>query len=200
MSSVITARVLSLVGHPALLMPATFLFSVAGNDASALTLQTVVVGSVFVGGSTIAYSWRQVREGRWSHVDASLPHERSQINLFLMALFFGAAALMVALDQPQPLVLSSALSGALVALGHLLRPWLKMSLHVSFAVFAASFLWPSMVGTLVILILAIAISWSRLALARHTWQEVIIALLAGAVTGTVFNLATGIGGACLSST
>jgi GNAT superfamily N-acetyltransferase len=99
-----------------------------------------------------------------------------------MALF-----LMVALDhQPRPLVLGPVLSGALVVLGHLLRPWLKMSLHVSFAVFAASFLWPSMVGTFVILTLAIAISWSRLALARHTRREVIIALLAGTITSATF--------------
>lgn len=171
-------------------MPATFLFSVVGNDAPALAFQIAVVSSIFVGVSIVAYSWRQVRAGRWSHVDASFRHERSQINLFLMALFFGLAGIMVILDQPRPLVLGPALSGALVALGHLLRPWLKMSLHASFAVFAASFPWPSIAGTVAILTLAIAVSWSRLALSRHNGREVAVALLAGAVTGVVFNLAT----------
>jgi hypothetical protein len=63
-------------------MPVTFLFSVASNDVPVLAFQVAVVGSVFVGGIIVAYSWRQVMEGRWYHVDASIPHERSQINFF----------------------------------------------------------------------------------------------------------------------
>jgi hypothetical protein len=166
-------------------MPTTFLFSVVGNDVPALAVKIAVAGSIFVGVSIAAYSWRQVRTGRWSHVDASVCHERSQVNLFLMALFFGLAGIMIILNQPQPLVMGFALSCALVALGHLLRPWLKMSLHTSFAVFAASFLWPSIAGTVAILTLAIAISRSKLALSRHT-----VTLLVVAVTGVMFTLAT----------
>lgn len=190
MSRIVAARALSLAGHPALLMPATFLFSTIANGAPTKMLQFAVVGSAFVGVSIVAYSWSQVRAGRWSHVDASVPRERSQINLFLMLLFFGIAGLMLGLDQPRPLVIGPAFSGALVAFGHLLRPWLKVSLHASFAVFAALLLWPSLVGTLAVLVLAMGVAWSRLALSRHTPQEVAVALLAGAATGVVFNLVT----------
>ncbi len=169
-------------------MPAAFLFSILGDGAPVMAFQIAVVSSVFVSISIVAYSWVQVRAGRWSHVDASVPGERRQINLFLMLLFFCFAGLMLALGQPQSHVIGPAFSGALVAFGHLLRPWFKVSLHASFAMFGASLLWPSLVGTLAVLVLALGVAWSRLVLSRHTPHEVVIGVLAGAATGVVFKL------------
>lgn len=184
----ITARILSLVGHPALLMPVTYIFSSSANGAPTRVITLIAVGSLLVGVATLAYSWWQVRAGRWSHIDASNPQERRQINLFLMLLFSGVACLMLVLEQPRTLIMWPAFSAALVAFGHLLRARLKMSLHVSFAVFAALLLWPSPIGTSALLVVAMGIAWSRLALSRHTLREVVVALLAGAATGVAFNL------------
>lgn len=48
------------------------------------------------------YSLVQVRSGRWAHMDASIPQERRQLNLFLVFLLFGCAALLWWSGQPRP--------------------------------------------------------------------------------------------------
>jgi hypothetical protein len=134
----------------------------------------------------IAYSLVQVRAGRWSHVDASVPRERSQLNLVLCMLLFGAAGLLWWSGQPRLLSLGLGLGGAMVVAAQLLRRWLKLSLHAAFAVFAAALWWPNAAGAAVVLLLAAAVSWSRLALRRHTGIEVTAGLLAGAAAGCAF--------------
>jgi hypothetical protein len=134
----------------------------------------------------IAYSLLQVRAGRWSHVDASVPHERSQLNVFLVLLLFGVAGALWWFGQPRLIPLGLALGGVVVLVTQLLRRWLKVSLHASFAVYAVGLVWPAAVAVALVLLLAAAVSWSRLALRRHTGAEVTAVLLAGAAAGSAF--------------
>jgi membrane-associated phospholipid phosphatase len=80
------------------------------------------------------------------------------------------------------------LAGAVVVLASLLRRWLKLSLHAAFAVLAAALLWPAVLATLGVLALAAGVGWSRLVLQRHTRQEVVAGLLAGAAAGVAFRV------------
>jgi hypothetical protein len=181
------ARALSLAGHPAVLMPAVVLFATRHAPADPAGLHPAVAAAV-VGGCVVVYSLLQVRAGRWRHVDASVPRERRQLNLFLALLLFGVAGALWLRAASPSLVAGLALCGALVVFAHLLRRWLKVSLHTSFAVLAASFLWPDVAGTVVLLMLAAAVAWSRLELRRHTRAEVAAGWLAGAVAGAAFRL------------
>jgi membrane-associated phospholipid phosphatase len=74
----------------------------------------------------------------------------------------------------------------MVVAAQLLRRWLKLSLHAAFAVFAVALWWPNAGGAAVVLLLAAAVSWSRLALRRHTGAEVTAGLLAAAAAGWIF--------------
>lgn len=181
-----TARALSVVGHPALLMPAAVAGSAAANGAPPRVLHLGLAAAVAIALCVIAYSLVQVRAGRWSHVDASVPRERSQLNLVLCMLLFGAAGLLWWSGQPRLLPLGLGLGGAVVVAALLLRRWLKLSLHAAFAVFAAALWWPHAGGAALVLLLAAAVSWSRLALRRHTGAEVTAGLLAGAAAGAAF--------------
>ena len=182
------ARALSVIGHPALLMPAAVAGSALVNGAPAAVLRLGALASVVVALCVMAYSVLQVRAGRWSHVDASVPRERGQLNVFLVLLLFGAGGLLQAFGQPALLSLGLGLGGAVVLATHLLRRWLKVSLHASFAVYAAALWWPAMWAVGVVLLLAAAVSWSRLALRRHTAAEVVAGLLGGALAGGLFNV------------
>jgi hypothetical protein len=184
----IAARALSVVGHPALLMPAAVAWSAQAHGVPAPALRVAVGASVAVALGVMAFSLRQVRAGRWSHVDASVPRERGQLNVFLVLLLSGVAAALWAVGQPWPVPLGLALGGAVVLITHLLRRWLKVSLHASFAVYAAALLWPAALATGLVLLLAAAVSWSRLALRRHTLAEVAVGLAAGALAGCLFNV------------
>ena len=182
----IAARALSVIGHPALLMPAAVAGSAAANGAPPRVLQLGLAASMAVAVCVILYSLAQVRAGRWSHVDASAPRERRQLNLVLCMLLFGAAGLLWWTGQPRLLPLGLGLGGSMVVAALLLRRWLKLSLHTAFAVYAAALWWPNAGGAAIVLLLAAAVSWSRLALRRHTGAEVAAGLLAGIAAGAVF--------------
>jgi membrane-associated phospholipid phosphatase len=129
------------------------------------------------------YSIGQVRRGGWQHVDASVPRERQQLNRFLVPLLWGLAGVLAASGQPRPTVLGMALGGAIVVCAQALRRRLKLSLHVAFAVFAASLLWPLWPAVLGLGVLAAGVLWSRLVLGRHTGGEVLAGAFVGAIAG-----------------
>jgi membrane-associated phospholipid phosphatase len=87
-----------------------------------------------------------------------------------------------------------ALAGAMVTLALVLRQWLKLSLHVAFSVFAALVWVPAVMTTLVAILLAAGVAWSRLALGRHTWPDVWAGALVGGVAGGVYAAAHGVVG------
>ena len=187
-AAVAIARVLSVIGHPALLMPAAVAGSAAVQGAPPAVLHAGLGASVGVAVCVIAYSLLQVRAGRWSHADASVPHERSQLTQVLVLLLFGVAAGLWWLGAPRLPALGLALGGGVVLVAHLLRQMLKVSLHTSFAVYAAGLLWPGMLPVGLVLALAAAVSWSRLVLRRHTPAEVVAGAVLGAAVGAVFNV------------
>jgi hypothetical protein len=191
-SRTLAARALSLIGHPALLVPAAVVQGASIRQAPVQVLLVATAVSLLV---ALDYPrlqpGTQVRTGCWTHVDASLPRERTQLNLFAAPLLFAAAAVLWWLGQPPAIALGLALGGALVVFAHLLRRWLKLSLHAGFAAFSALLLWPSYLGMLSLLLLAVGVAWSRLVLSRHTPQDVALGLLAGATAGLAFNFLAG---------
>lgn len=182
------ARALSIVGHPAVLMPSAVVWAASLKNAPPAVLHAAAAACGFVVVCVAVYSGVQVRAGRWQHVDASVPQERRQLNLVLALLLFGVALGLWWTGQPRPVVLGLALGGAVVVLASLLRHWLKLSLHAAFAVFAAALLWPSVGAVFSVLVLAAGVGWSRLVLGRHTRGEVVAGLLAGAAAGVGFHL------------
>lgn len=149
------------------------------------------MASILVAAGVLLYSFVQVWTGRWSHMDASIPQERSQLNLFLAIVLTLASVLLWWSGQPTSLVAGMTVAGALVAVAHLVRDWLKVSLHASFAVFAGSLFWPDPLAVGVALCLAAAVSWSRIVLRRHTPSEVWVGLLLGGAAGIVANFLKG---------
>jgi hypothetical protein len=185
--AIAAARGLSVLGHPALLMPLAVALAAQGAAAPPrllwLALATALAVALIVG----IYSLWQVRRGRWAHVDASHPHERRQLNRFLLLLLCAAAALLWALGQPPALAAGPLLAAALVLLAHLLRRWLKVSLHAAFAVLAVALVWPAWPATPALALLAAGVAWSRPVLGRHTCNEVLLGLVLGAVFGAALQ-------------
>jgi phosphotransferase system glucose/maltose/N-acetylglucosamine-specific IIC component len=191
MSPTLAARMLSVVGHPGLLMPAAVAWGATHANMPAPLLHAAVASAVLVTLIVGAYSLWQVRSGSWSHVDASQPQERRQLNRFLAVLLFAAAAVL-AWWAPEPsFAVGPALACAVVVIAHLLRRWLKVSLHAAFALFAATLVWPSPAATALMVALVAGVAWSRLVLRRHTPAEVALGLLLGAGAGVGLRLFAG---------
>jgi membrane-associated phospholipid phosphatase len=179
------ARAVSIAGHPVVVLPVAIFAGVWGV-APPNVVRQAVLPAVLVGAAVMVYSAIQVRRGRWAHVDASVREERQQLNLFLAIILVLAAAALWGTGQPWGVVAGVACAALVVAVAHATRRWLKISLHVAFATFAAGFLWPRMAGMLVVLACAAAIAWSRLALARHSRADVICGAVLGLAVGALF--------------
>ncbi len=174
------ARTLSILGHPALLMPLAVAASASARAASAAQTRNAVLACVVVAVVTLAFSVYKVRRRQWAHVDASQVAERKQLNVFLVALLWGLAAALHWLGQPGALVVGLGLSGVIVLLALAARGWLKTSLHAAFAVYAAGVAWPALAVSVVMAVLAIGVAWSRVVLQRHTQAEVALGAVLGA--------------------
>ena len=130
-ASMAIARSLSILGHPLVVVPGAVGTLVLHERTSAGALIVSVVCGI--AGVVLAFSFWQVRRGQWQHVDASARGERRSLNLFLaLVLFVGAAVTFYQLPEPG-LSLGLLLSGLLIVAVMLVSPWIKLSLHASFA-------------------------------------------------------------------
>jgi len=81
------------------------------------------------------------------------------------------------------------LCGFLIVVAMLASPWMKVSLHASFATFAVLLLWPlDMRYRALACVAAVGIAGSRLVLGRHTLADVLAGSLLGALFGACFWL------------
>ncbi len=179
------ARCLSVLGHPLIVFPFAGWIALSSKRSGTYVVPWALAFFALLALGVLLYSWLQVCAGRWSHIDASHPHERRSLHGLLLTVFSVSAAA-VAWFQPHArgvtlgLILSCFLIGAAMLASH----WLKVSLHVAFLVFAAIILWQAsatlMAATLVF---TAAVGWSRVELGRHSLAEVLAGSGFGIVAG-----------------
>jgi hypothetical protein len=191
MAATLAARVLSIVGHPGLLMPVAVAIGTSAADLPSARVQAAVAAALSVAAIIGAFSLWQVRRGRWAHVDASLPHERRQLNPFAALLLFAAALALAGWGRSPHGAIGAALAGVLVLAAQLLRRRMKLSLHCAFAAYAAAIVWPGVAASLSLALLALGVAWSRLQLRRHTRGEVVVGLGLGTLAGLMLQLLSG---------
>lgn len=182
------AHMLSLAGHPAILAPFAAALAAVSGGASPSMARTILLAASAVAALVAVYSFAQVRRGKWADADASLPAERRQLNLFLLPALALASALAFWSGQPAALSAGLGVAAAIVAAAVLTARWLKLSLHIAFAILVSSLFWPEMFLVGIGLGLSSLIAWSRLYLARHDLADILAGALAGALGGLVFQL------------
>ncbi len=183
------ARVLSVIGHPVVVLPVAVVVSGGARGVPASTRSTTIGVTVGIGLVVLVFSAVRVRLGHWKHVDASQPAERNQLNGFTAVLLFGAALAGFLSPGGSPdLYLWPACSGAVVLAAIVLRRRLKLSQHVAFNLFAALAVLPSVGAALALVGLTGAVAWSRLKLGRHTRAEIGVGTVVGLVVGALFQM------------
>lgn len=181
------ARIVSILGHPLLVMPLATLLAARSRGADAASVRSLTLAVGVLGGVLFVYSLAQVRSGRWQHLDASRRVERLRLNGVLLLALGTAAAWAFHHAGASPLAIALGAAAAIVAVALLLSHWLKLSLHVAFGVFAA-FLPGWSFPALALLVLAAAVAWSRLALQRHGVVDVAAGAVVGAAAGMLFAM------------
>jgi membrane-associated phospholipid phosphatase len=174
------AKWISVAGHPFVFSPiVAFLVGAGlfGPVESVIGLLTVILCCLLP--ASLYILWK-VRSGAWSDLDVSARKDRPQ--LFLIGFAFLLLTVLVLTITSQPIVYARGCLAAmiLIAGGWFLNRWLKPSMHAGFAMLTASSLWPLNAWlSLVAILFAVAVGWSRVQLRRHTWPEVAVGLVLG---------------------
>jgi hypothetical protein len=171
------AKWISIAGHPFVFSPIVALLAGAalfGPLESVIGLLTVILCCLL---PASLYILRKVRTGAWSDLDVSARKDRP--HLFLVGFAFLLLTVLALTVTGQPMVYARGCLAAmiLIAGGWFLNRWLKPSMHAGFAMLTACSLWPLNAGlSLVAMLFAVAVGWSRIELRRHTWLEVGVGL------------------------
>jgi membrane-associated phospholipid phosphatase len=178
------ARWLSILGHPFVTAPLTvgILASRIGSPGQAAQILVVfLIVAVLPGTILMVY---KVRRGAWENVDASKVSERPI--LFVVAILSTLVLLgWFTAIRPQPMFVRAILGFlAMTVVCAAATRWVKVSLHVACAAFAATtlILLGSVAGW-VLALLVPALAWSRCALGRHTPLEPAFGALSGIAAG-----------------
>jgi membrane-associated phospholipid phosphatase len=180
------ARAVSVAAHPFVMVALMVGVGGARRDSAGQPLGGALLLALASIAPVALLIVRQVRRGRWGNVDASNVRERPI--LFVVALAAMAAVLgWLLLTNPQSFLIRGLLvTGAMVALAAGITRWVKVSLHMAFAAMAATALTVarSPVGYVLLAVVPV-LAWSRVALGRHRWSEVLLGAALGALAAGV---------------
>jgi hypothetical protein len=173
-SSTTLARVISIAGHPFILIPLMI---------AILTRNWVWTAAVAAGTSLplLVITLRNVRRGVWSDHDVSRRDQRGGLYRVALPLVVLCAVLLYFLDAGPGMMRGFAAGAVMLLLGVLGNRFLKISMHMMTAAFCGlTIAWLYPATTFVIVPFVAAIAWSRRKLERHTWAEVAVGLAIGA--------------------
>src|SRR5687767_5341899 len=171
------ARILSVAGHPLVLIPLTLALTTRSWQVTALLAATTTLPLAVV-------LLRQVRRGTLSDLDVSRREERS--GLYYVAIpLLAVGAIAVYLTGGSPVLLRGlAATAGMFTVGLLANRFLKISMHMMLAVYCAVLVvrthpW----SAVAILPFVLAVAWSRWRLQRHTVAELAVGGALGAAAG-----------------
>lgn len=205
----LAARIISILGHPVIFVPAVLGLSMALGWLPFDILKTIGPAAFLVILPVIGFSAFKVAQGEWAHIDASGINERRGLYPVIISALLLAALIGVWFAWAMPIILGLVIMGAMVVAAYILSiriPFrsgqgFKTSLHVSFAAFAAMLpllgdgpVWTHLAAigqgvvgqggaALGLLGTAAIIGWSRLRLKRHSLAEVIAGFIIGLIGG-----------------
>jgi len=177
------ARVITEVSGPAICAVAGLLVVAIRNTGSGAGAAWGGFAALFVAGIPMGYIAKGVKAGKWSDHHVADRTKRAVPLLIALASVAVCAVVLAAVDAPQELValVLAMLAGlaAVLAVTH----WWKVSIHTAVAgglvsIFVILFGPWALLG----LPLLAAIAWSRTVLDAHTWPQVTVGALIGAVT------------------
>ena len=179
------ARFISIVGHPftfvVLLLSLPFWRK---GDLNGLRIAglVAVIGLVPLG----LFMRQRYRAGHWQTVDASAPKDRPVAFLAIFAVLVPFTIYFHIVERSVILVRGCLVLAGLMLAAALLNRWVKISGHLAFAAFGAViFARINIVSGVAAGLFLPVLAWSRVALSRHTYPEVVAGCMLGLTAGVV---------------
>jgi hypothetical protein len=184
------ARLISIVGHPFVTVPSAIV--VATWEADAVS-KARILGAVLLGMLVLAtYVVIRFRRGDFTDVDVSTREHRP--GAFVVGILAsGGSVLLLSASSSGPLaVRGAAVACALLIVTAVVNVRVKASLHVIFAVLAASIAWRSSRAAGVgFFAFALLVGWARVRYGRHTLREVAVGLALGSAGAFAYSSTLG---------
>jgi membrane-associated phospholipid phosphatase len=191
-TAVKAAKIVSVVGHPFVLLALTIFAAAAFRESPA---RAAAIGAVTILATVFPMLFiirRQVKAGKWSDHDVSDASERRSFYPLMIAVLAAALAAFYLLGFPRSLIVGMLVSLLILLTAMVINRWSKISLHMIFAVyFAVALLMVNFRLSAGLSAMAIAVGWSRLKLERHSPAQVLSGALLGAIAGILFLKANG---------
>ncbi len=180
-------RALSVALHPFVLVPLSI---VLASRALPLGSRAAVLGTTACVAAVIAaFVAHELRRGAVTDLDVSVARDRPRLFSVSIGALVASAAVLSLAGGPPAAVLGMGAAAVMLIVASVINRWIKVSLHVSFAVYAAAVCWQAGAFTFGAMALAaVAVGWARVAYNRHTRLEVACGYALGTLAGVLVQL------------
>lgn len=180
------ARIVSIIGHPFILLTLT-VFIVALHRTHPVRALTFGGAAVLCTVSPLLFIIRRkVSAGKWSDHDISDASERRSFYPLAITVATVSTLLFYLLNFPHALIVGMLMSLVILLAAMIINHFSKISLHTIFATyFAVALFAVSLWSGAIFLLLAATVGWSRVVLKRHTAAQVLSGALLGAIAGII---------------
>jgi len=180
------ARLISIVGHPFVLLALLVLLPRLQDSPSDALHRTLLFGGIVLAPLTLLI-WRSVSSGKWSTVDASEREERPLLYKTALSVSVLAIVYFGFVEHTPAMVRGCGVAAGMIALAAVVNRWIKISLHIAFACFCGVLLSRARLAFgLPVLLLVPALIWSWLVLSRHVFSETVGGVILGVLGAVCF--------------
>jgi hypothetical protein len=177
-----SARWISIVGHPftfVVLLVAIVSWKMHGGQQAFRTTGIVVAAMLVPLGLFI---WNRYSLGHWETVDASAPADRPALYTAAFLLLIPVGVYFILRESGTGMVRGLAAVAILIGILAGVNRWIKLSVHITIATFAAVIItWFEPALGVALLLFLPFLAWSRLMLSRHSIAEVSGGFLLGVI-------------------
>ncbi|PSL07215.1 hypothetical protein [Cecembia rubra] len=177
---------LTIIGHPLILGTTYVLVMGMANlpKDKACLLSILVLGLITF--PIIIHNLRKIKKGSYTNFDVSDQNQRKGFYPFAVLLFLILLFACYFLNFPKTVVVNTLIFFMMLLLLALVNLKIKASLHAAISFFAGmGFLSISCSIGILVLILAMGTTWSRLELKKHSRIEVLTGMMAGLLFGII---------------
>jgi hypothetical protein len=176
------AKVISFVGHPLLTIPlfvAVMMFAFEDFE-KALLNSALIIGCIFL--PLCLRMYFKSKNGTYTNFDVSDRIQRKTLFTFIIPIMITVTIISFKTNPASNFSISVLFGTILVIISQITNLFIKSSLHVSLNIYLAALAMTAdlRIGIAILLISGI-IAWSRIALGRHTWKEVIFGCCIGLI-------------------
>ncbi len=186
------AKAISFIGHPMLTIPlfvATMMFAFEDFE-KALLNSTLIIGCIFL--PIALWMYFKSKSGTYTNFDISDRIQRKTLFPFIVPLMIIVTVISFKTSPDSNFSLSVLFATILIIISQIINLFIKSSLHVSLNIYLSALIMTVdlQVG-IAVLVFSGLIGWSRIALGRHTYKEVVCGSSIGLIISSIMLYAEG---------